>query len=310
MRLRRAVQALLRRRRIDEREMSYREIVWENAMEAYDESPGPVVDITPYIQDRLDAAKHELLLKAQRTKRERDRRRRERRRRVAAVAAAGSTMLAAGAGASAIADFSTGVEPLDALLGTLRDELGGSTSPNSPTAADRTPVPGSTVSLQAHTGIAEPARVGASFYLSEDRDLCFVKGVFIGEGVRETTGGGACAPLSVVDDDLAEKTAYLAGASVDRTGVVLVAGYAAPSVREMRIGHSAASLDVHLSGPWTPDSQRPSKVKAFLAVGTVSVPQGGLGADLLDQIIDPQGYAIEVEVDGTWRRLTPPARAN
>jgi hypothetical protein len=312
MRLRQAVQALLRRRRIDERESSYRDIVWENAIEAYESTPepdvGPVVDITPYIQARLDAAKEELLLKAHRTKRERDLRRRESRRRVMmAMTAASLTLLAVG-GASALTGFGTGVDSLDRVLGTLREKDDGSGPSQRPTAADRTLATDSTIALEAPIGLG--GQVAGSFYLSRSGYICFVRSTFSGEGIREPTGGGSCAAPDAVAASLRQYTAYVTGVATESDGTVVVAGLASPKVEDLRV-RGEGPMDVRLSGPWTPRSGSISPMRGFIATGSLSLPSDTREAgEVMGRVAAPTNYRLAVREDGIWRSLTSDTKQN
>jgi hypothetical protein len=304
MRLRQVVQTILRRRRIDEKGMSYRDIVWENAMEAYESSPDPVVDITPYIQARLDAAKEELLLKAHRTKRERERRRKERRRRFAVLAASVAGMMATVAGASAVTGVDIGFAPLDRLLGTLEERgFGEPRYPGQPSPQDRRAGSSPGVTVEVRQSASAQSRVITS-YLSETKLVCFVEGAIeTGESV-ELRGGGGCTPPGRVFEHLLRDTAYVGGASMEADGTLQVSGYTTADVDGVRLNGPFGEMEAVLSETWNPLPSEGIGIRMFLAVDVVEVGTTGLMAETLDRGTRLDAYRITVLLDGDWRPLT------
>jgi hypothetical protein len=303
VRLRRIVQSVLRWRRIDDKEMSFRDIVWENAMEAYESSPDPVVDITPYIQARLEAVRHELLLKAHRDKREHDRRRRERRRRVATVAVATVGMLATVAGASAVTGTDVGVDAIDRFLGTFEDD-----GPDRPAhlkhlrPAVRTPASAPTMSVQVAAAGLPPHSMTS--YMSEAHLVCLVEGSRDPAQDLQTRGGGGCSEPDRVFEHVLRDTVMVAGTQMNKDGTLHVTGYTTADVDGVRVRGPFGSMHTVLSEPWNPDPSRTLRIRLFLAADDVDLGPEGLTADLLDRGIDPGAYRIEARLDGAWRALT------
>jgi len=289
--------------------MSYRDIVWENAMEAYHSSPDPQIEVTPYIAARLDAAKHELLLKANRMKRERDRRMAERRRRMVIVGATTLSVLVSAGATSAVIGVTTGVPAIDEILGVHQAQdptRGGSIAEGSsvdPEAGSIYPgAPVVDVEIPSEDAAGKPL-TGVGF-TSLSRRLCYALPSPPESKIRGHAGTLTCQPSGFVAAGLAKNHLVLLG--VTSGTHFILSGIAGEDVESIEMRGPDGPLRVNVSQAWDPGLPDLGQVRVF--VGVVIADQAGLENDeaATNRSLDLRAYQLKAHLaDG--RVMTVPA---
>jgi hypothetical protein len=287
----------------DEKIQSYRDIAWENAMEAYNNSPDPPLEVTPYIASRLEAAKHELLLKADRMKRERDVRIRERRRQLVSTATVLSATVALAAGATAVTGTGTGIPAIDSILGVKRSDVarGGDTGQGRGPSLDDFAVAADSEPASVALDLGSAGTVVGSAYLSRTRLLCFVIAQPSAQGLTKPVGGGGCGSSDKIAERLARDTAFIIGTTVDRA--VIVVGYAAANVETIDVNGVPGDFIVDLAPEWRTGLTGMPPLRPFLAGVVPNEAHRGI-PDVSGLVMDPRNYEIAAHLsDGRTVRL-------
>ena len=294
----------------DEQQSTYRDIVWENAIEAYESSPDPELEITPYIQARLDAAKQELILKAQRMKREHDQVRWQRRRRAAVVATASASVLVAAGGTAALTGVSTGVPSLDRVLGSyeLHDtpeaSPAGLAHPKPESAWLNPEAPIVNFEFRWVDGGQQTAP-GAAF-TSQDGLICYVLPTPQNEQPDENAYGAAtCQSPGLITRRVERDGFFLAG--VTGGEVIVVSGYARQDVDGLEIVGPLGELYVEITDAWDPGLRDIGRIRVFVGAAVAIGTNRGRDSEALDRAMDLRVYEVRAHMqDG--RVLTVPAR--
>jgi len=275
-------------------EQTYREIVWENAVEAYESTPDEPIEITPYIQSRLDATKAELLLKAHRMKRDHDRIVGMRRRHLRVAVISAALLVGGSAGASALTNTGTGIPIVDSVLGTpqQREHRPEDFSPGTslPAPEDlRIGSESSIASLRVRLGGKESDTLLVTAFASENDRLCLVLARATGEGLADVAGRSGCLSPEYIEDELSRPHALIVTTVADRA--VVVGGYAAQDVAALQVRGPHGALDVEMTEPWTalPGS---TPMRLFVAVIAPEELNGGTDPDEADRALDARLYEM------------------
>jgi hypothetical protein len=285
------------RDRGEDNAMSYRDIVWENAMEAYGSSPDPPLEMTPYLRARLDAVKQELLLKAHRTKRERDRRIAERRRRLGIVAATAMIVLSTAGATSALIDVGTGIPAVDRVLGNYEDAASG-TDRSQILASDRPPETGRLSPEAPIVDLAIPSQNGQDTagvaFTSQDQKLCYVLPA-INPSSTAFEGSTVCqAPESVATAMLGD--GFVLESTIADRGGVLVSGYFGPDVENLVIRSTYGPLRINMTSVWDPRLPDVGQIGVFVGVIIGDIPQDEIWDMDEGSPFDPRTYEVEAHL--------------
>jgi hypothetical protein len=267
---------------------TYHDIVWENAIEAFQDSPDeieppdesgyppvdPVFDLPPlefsqYDRDRLKATKAELMLKAARIKREQEaaidaaKVRRRWRRQWAVVAA--SSFIALGIGtAGPLAG--QGIDAVDQWLNRLtngeHETSGGSGGRFLPQLLD-----GHVVDLSERIDIpwnGTSATGQLAAYVDRGENVCIaVADPPTLDGPRTGSGHG-CMPPDTIGERLFRQVVLPIGTRLGPT--TLVVGFAAVEVESIEMTSRYGPSLVRLGRPWTPDIEGAKPFRLFAGV--------------------------------------------
>lgn len=305
---------------------TYHDIVWENAIEAFQDSPDeieppdesgyppvdPVFDLPPlefsqYDRDRLKATKAELMLKAARIKREQDAAlaaasaKARGRRRFVTVAMSASLMLVAIAGVSA----ATGERiDLDRLLGVLWDREERKTPDNSagervlPHAITRGETQTSELLTVPGPDGGPPGVAGA--FLNRGADICLALSRPLPSGVN----GGAllgCVSSRMLQERLERQAAFLAGTSVGPVTVVL--GYAALDVEELSIHAGGERLLTQLTSLWKPEGVDVEPFRVVVAAYSPAAAADGLTQEESEVLTDFGRYDVKAHLTDPMHQI-------
>jgi hypothetical protein len=282
--------------------MSYRDIVWENAMEAYQSSPDPQIEVTPYIAARLEATKQELLLKAERMKRERDRRMAERHRRVLVFAATAVLVLGSAGVTSALTGMTTGIPTVDRILDALRQRDSSNGENYSPGMS--VPVPedaqvragSSTARVSVRWGDGDRQEVEGSAFVSENNRICFASVLPGGDDIATFSGPGSCTDPEYLQERIARGQAVIAG--VKALDALVVQGYVGEDVESLDVIGPFGPLHVELTNVWDTGLPGIGRLRIFAAARVVKAADGGTYAAVVDRGIVPMAYETKSHLRG------------
>jgi len=212
-----------------------------------------LVDLSPELAARLDAARGELVEHARGVTARRARRRRVRRRRTASLAMAALLSLTVlGAGATALVTGSTGIPAVDRLLGIYEKNSGRAGSAGQPDPS----VDSTSIEFRAG-GIP----MVSAWYLARNGDVCSV----LTDADRGSSGDLACVTPAEMVESLDRSGGALYSVTEGASGVIL-RGYTRSDVQRLEGSGPAGQIDLYLGDIWSSGAQGVDSMRPFVGV--------------------------------------------